>query len=154
MVTKADILNCLAEFEQIGEQAFLEKYAAGRGSVTTWLIHDGADYPIKAIWAAAHQPPIRPRSFKTNDCVPQIRAMGFSVRKEEKVLNPSSASFSGFCRSIGFPLKNMRWSWSAISNNGRSSLFTIWDNEIRFDAQTYEFWDDSETVPSSDHGRR
>lgn len=154
MVSKADILDRISEFEIVGEKAFLKKYAAGRGSVTTWIVHKGAEYPIKAIWAAAHRPPIRPRSFKTNDCEPQVRSMGFSVRKLDKPLEPSAESFSGFCRSIGFPLKNMRWSWCATSNDGRSSLFTIWDNEIRFDGQTYEFWDDTEVVPSSDHGRR
>lgn len=154
MVTKADILERISEFELVGEKAFLKKYAAGRGSVTTWIVHEGAEYPIKAIWAAAHRPPIRPRSFKTNDCEPQIQSMGFSIRKLEKTIEPSAATFSGFCKSIGFPLKNMRWSWSALGNDGRSSLFTIWDNEIRFDGQTYEFWDDSVAVPSSDHGRR
>lgn len=154
MVQKSDITQRLAEFDQIGESAFLRKYAAGRGSVTTWMIHNGKEYPIKAIWASAHYPPIAPRSFKTNDCEGPIQSMGFDLRKQEKPLSPSVNSFSGFCQSLGFPLKNMRWSWSALADERPQSLFTVWDNEIEPDGQTYEFWDGASDEKRTDHGAR
>lgn len=40
-------------------------------------------------------------------------------------------SFSKHCQSIGFPLKNIRWSWAAASLNGSCILFTVWHDEIR-----------------------
>ncbi|MCC6478436.1 HNH endonuclease [Sphingorhabdus sp.] len=153
-IQKSDILQRISEFDQMGETAFLQKYAGGRGSVTTWIVHEGNEYPIKAIWASAHQPPIAPRSFKTNDCEPQIRAMGFKLRKQEKTLNPSTDSFSGFCGSLGFPLKNIRWSWCAIGQNGTHSLFTVWDNEILPDGQTYEFSNGGSDELRTDAGAR
>ena len=153
-IQKSDILKQISEFDQIGESAFLQKYAGGRGSVTTWIVHNGTEYPIKAIWASAHQPAIPTTSFKTNDCEPHIRAMGFELRKQEKTLNPSAHSFSAFCDSLGFPLRNIRWSWCAIGQNGTHSLFTIWDNEIQPDGQTYEFWDGESDELRTDAGAR
>ena len=38
-------------------------------------------------------------------------------------------SFSKHCAAIGFPLKNVRWSWAATSPDGARMLFTIWQDE-------------------------
>jgi len=40
-------------------------------------------------------------------------------------------SFSEFCESLGCPLKNIRWSWCALSANGRRAVFTLWSDEIK-----------------------
>jgi hypothetical protein len=40
-------------------------------------------------------------------------------------------SFSEFCASLGCPLKNMRWSWSALSPAQDRAVFTIWSDELR-----------------------
>ena len=154
IIGKSDILRSISEFDQIGEAAFLQKYASGRGSVTTWIVHRGKEYPIKAIWAASHQPPIPTRSFNTKYSEPPIRAMGFKLRKQEKQISPSLNSFSGFCSSLGFPLKNVRWSWCATNENGNQSLFTIWDNEIKEDGQTYEFSNGGSDELRTDAGAR
>jgi 5-methylcytosine-specific restriction enzyme A len=39
-------------------------------------------------------------------------------------------SFSDFCAYLGCPLTNTRWSWSALSPNGRRAVFTIWSDEV------------------------
>ncbi len=39
-------------------------------------------------------------------------------------------SFSSFCESLGCPLKNIRWSWSAIAPDASRLLFTIWEDEL------------------------
>lgn len=39
-------------------------------------------------------------------------------------------SFSAFCESLGCPLKNIRWSWSAIAPDASRVLFTIWEDEL------------------------
>lgn len=39
-------------------------------------------------------------------------------------------SFTSFCKSLGFPLKNFRWSRCALSTDGSKALFTIWEDEI------------------------
>ena len=47
--------------------------------------------------------------------------------------------YSTFCKSIGFPLKNVRWSWDAISKSGDRALFTIGRDKIR--SGEYSIWD-------------
>ena len=81
MPSKADVLRQIEECRELGEPAFLKKYANGRGSVTTWIEFGGKEYPIKAIWASAHTPPVLPRSFKTNDAEPELKRLGFNVIK-------------------------------------------------------------------------
>ena len=40
-------------------------------------------------------------------------------------------AFSDFFEYLGCPLVNARWSWSAISPDGRRVLFTIWSDEVK-----------------------
>lgn len=40
-------------------------------------------------------------------------------------------SFSDFFAYLGCPLNNTRWSWSAVSADGRRALFTIWSDEVK-----------------------
>jgi len=37
-------------------------------------------------------------------------------------------SFSSFIASLGCPLKNTRWSWCALSPDGRRAVFTLWED--------------------------
>ena len=39
-------------------------------------------------------------------------------------------SFSALCAYLGCPLRNIRWSWSAIAPDSKRALFTIWQDEI------------------------
>lgn len=41
-----------------------------------------------------------------------------------------SGSFSAFCSEIGMPLRNERWSWSAINEERRQAVFTIWKDRL------------------------
>lgn len=40
-------------------------------------------------------------------------------------------AFSEHCEYLGCPLKNVRWSWAAISPDRRRALFTIWADEVK-----------------------
>ena len=81
MPNKTDVLRQIAECDELGEAAFLQKYANGRGSITTWIDYSGKRYPIKAIWASAHSPNVVTTSFKTNDAEPELKRLGFQVIK-------------------------------------------------------------------------
>ncbi|GGE95416.1 HNH endonuclease [Sphingomonas prati] len=56
-VTKKDILKKLSECNTLGISQFLEKYGfqPPRG---VFLIYQGQEYPARAIWGAAHTPPL------------------------------------------------------------------------------------------------
>ena len=40
-------------------------------------------------------------------------------------------TFSEFFAHLGCPLNNTRWSWAAVSSDGKRALFTIWSDEMR-----------------------
>ena len=56
-VTRSAIIKKIAECSALGIEAFLEKYSfqAPRG---VYLIYNGQEYPARAIWGAAHNPPL------------------------------------------------------------------------------------------------
>lgn len=39
-------------------------------------------------------------------------------------------TFSRFCTSIGLPLRNERWSWSAVNDHRKRAIFTIWEDRL------------------------
>jgi hypothetical protein len=39
-------------------------------------------------------------------------------------------SFSAHCAFLGFPLRNIRWSWCATDASKTRVLFTIWEDEL------------------------
>lgn len=161
MVTQADVLRALRELDSIGEVEFLRIYANGFGSRTTWIVHDGVKYSIKAIWAASHHPAILTTTFTTHEAKRPLKQMGFEIvdddTEQSKIVGNAgstySVSFSAFCKSLGFPLKNVRWSWCALHESESQALFTVWDNEIEPDGSTYLFWDGNDER-RTDHGRR
>jgi hypothetical protein len=40
-------------------------------------------------------------------------------------------TFSDHFTYLGCPLANIRWSWSAISDDGRRAIFTIWGDQVK-----------------------
>lgn len=40
-------------------------------------------------------------------------------------------TFSEFFAYLGCPLHNVRWSWCAVSPDGKRALFTIWSDEVK-----------------------
>lgn len=41
-----------------------------------------------------------------------------------------SESFSAFCADLNLPLRNERWSWSALNEERRQALFTVWEDRL------------------------
>jgi 5-methylcytosine-specific restriction protein A len=86
-ITREDVLKAIAEFDQISQEAFLDKY--GMKKATSYLLHyNGKTYDSKAILAAAHgfHPGFEPLPWKTfsggeNDAVKYLKKLGFSVPK-------------------------------------------------------------------------
>jgi hypothetical protein len=76
---KTSVLERLDECRRIGEQEFLNQYASGRAPRAHYLIHEGKRYPLKAVWAASHQPPIHTRDFKTGVAQRGLKRLGFDI---------------------------------------------------------------------------
>lgn len=161
-IGRSDVIAVLESFDAMGQAAFLKKYSKGFGSRTTWIKHRKREYPIKAIWAASHSPTIAPTSFSTHDAKRALKALNFKIveRRHDREGRPYGSpdleklSFSKFCAALGFPLKNTRWSWSALNAFGDRALFTVWDNEIKEDGRSYVFWDGEADDLRTDRGAR
>ena len=39
-------------------------------------------------------------------------------------------TFSQFCSELGLPLRNERWSWSAVNETRKQAVFTIWEDRL------------------------
>jgi hypothetical protein len=72
------VLESLAECQTIGEDVFLEKYASGVKPRAHYVLHGGAQFPLKAIWAAAHRPFVHTREFKTGDARKGLETLSFT----------------------------------------------------------------------------
>jgi hypothetical protein len=73
------VLQSLAECQTAGEEAFLEKYASGVAPRAHYVLYEGAQFPLKAIWAAAHRPPVHTREFRTGDARRGLESMGITA---------------------------------------------------------------------------
>lgn len=67
----------LSEFKRIGENEFLRKYSSGARPRKHYLEHGGERFPLKAVWAAAHRPPIHTRTFSPDQAMAGLRRLGF-----------------------------------------------------------------------------
>lgn len=84
-VSRDDVLAAIAEYNRLGQQAFLDKY--GMGKATSYLLRQGGnDYDSKAIFAAAHghHPGLQPLTSDElyggeNDAAKWLRRLGFEV---------------------------------------------------------------------------
>jgi 5-methylcytosine-specific restriction protein A len=84
-ITREDVLRAIAEFDELGQEAFLDNYQMGKA--TAYLLHyGGQEYDSKAILAAAHgvHPGLAPLnsgefSGGENDAVKFLRRLGFVV---------------------------------------------------------------------------
>src|SRR5271156_3581829 len=84
-VQQADVYAAIAEYDQLGQERFLEKYKMGKA--TSFLLrHDGKEYDSKAIFAAAHGhhpglPPLAANQFSggADDAAKYLRRLGFDV---------------------------------------------------------------------------
>ena len=84
-LTRDAVLRAIGEFDELGRDAFLARYAYAGGR-TLWIAHDGRRYDMKAVWAAAHvapgtQVPVpmpEPNHSRTV-VMPQLEALGFAI---------------------------------------------------------------------------
>ena len=84
-VTRQDVVKAIAEFDEIGRQAFLDKY--GMGEANTYVIrYEGGEYDSKAIMAAAHGyhpgfQPLAANEFSGGEthAVRYLRNLGFVI---------------------------------------------------------------------------
>lgn len=79
--TKTSIERRMREARRLGRREFLVRHANGRGSDNWYIDHDGVQYDIKALWAAAHRPAITPTSFQTYDAVVGFKRLGYQSVK-------------------------------------------------------------------------
>lgn len=85
-ITRAAMLKAIAEFDEIGEAAFLNKY--GFGAATKLSIVIGTrEYPPKAIVGAAAQHCSIGRPLKPNEFSSGIRPLGAVFRRCEFTLD-------------------------------------------------------------------
>lgn len=91
---RAAVLQAIAEYDAIGEEAFLEKYGFDLSRVF-WLEHDGRRYASKAILGAAHAyqfpeaGPLTATDFTGGErTVRKLRSLGFTVLDEQQPSNP------------------------------------------------------------------
>lgn len=77
--TRGSTLRAMIEIREIGTDAFLQKYGHDFEPDNKYLREAGFDYPVKALFAAAHEPPARPRHFENRHAVPQLKALRFKI---------------------------------------------------------------------------
>lgn len=81
------VAAAVAEYDQLGRDAFLARYGFGRAG-SFLLVHDGRDYDSKAILGVAYGhatgTPLGPREFSggTSGAAGVLRRLGFTVRQD------------------------------------------------------------------------
>lgn len=79
--TRETVLEAIAECRRVGETRFIGRYAEGKRSRSHYLEYDtgaGIEHlPLKAIWAAAYRPPVRPATFNTETAESGLKRLDF-----------------------------------------------------------------------------
>lgn len=75
--TRQSVLRAMREFWKIGEKEFLQKYTRGRAPDSRYLLYKDERYPLKALLAASHTPPVKASSFNSNQASYRLRDLGF-----------------------------------------------------------------------------
>jgi len=75
--TKDSIQECMVEYDKIGDSAFLAKYANNRPPVKNYILDGGKLYPLKALYAASYNPPIKPADINPTFIIPRLEKLGF-----------------------------------------------------------------------------
>jgi len=88
------IFQAIAEYDELGRDAFLRKYGFGRAR-RYFLVHDGGHYDSKAIVGVAHrlqhpdEPPVTAAEFSGGEAsvVPILERLGFTVIEADQAVN-------------------------------------------------------------------
>lgn len=78
--TYDSVLASIEEFIRVGTKAFLEKYANGAMPKSKYVKYERQLIPMKALWAASHNPAVHHRDFGYKDAEPGLMALGFEIR--------------------------------------------------------------------------
>jgi 5-methylcytosine-specific restriction protein B len=91
------VLEAIQEYDALGGDAFLTKYGFDQPR-DVLLVHDGRDYPAKAIVGAAHgnqfpeDGPLKPSDFQSQTAERRLSAIGFTVRRLADIATAPSLS--------------------------------------------------------------
>jgi 5-methylcytosine-specific restriction protein A len=55
-------------------------------------------------------------------------------------VSANAVSFGQFCVDLGIPQRSA-YSWCSVNRERKQAIFTIWDNQIDHENNSYEFWD-------------
>lgn len=88
ITSRQAVLNAVAEYDQIGRVAFLERYGFGQAR-EFFLVVNGREYDSKAIAGAAHgyqfpnEGPLTARDFSGGTATVQrlMESLGFEIRR-------------------------------------------------------------------------
>ena len=67
---------------------------------------------------------------------------------------PSVSTLTGAFRDMQATLRNARWSWSAISDDGTTVVVTVWDDQIGPDGSVNTFGDPDRHIWENKLGNR
>ena len=90
-LTREAVLRTIAEHDNLGKEAFLERYGYGE-ALTYFLVHDGKQYASKAIYGVAHKhiavdgSPLRSTDFSGGEAqvAQKLDALGFTVHRPNR----------------------------------------------------------------------
>ena len=77
--TRETVLKTMSYFDVVGEKAFLNEFANGRGAIRHYVSQADELYPVKAIWAASHNPPVTTDVIHTHGAIKGLKELGFST---------------------------------------------------------------------------
>lgn len=75
--TKESIRERVAEYDEIGDKAFLAKYANNRPPIKNYVLEKGKLYPLKALYASSYLPPVKPSRLNPKFIMSRLEKLGF-----------------------------------------------------------------------------
>ncbi|MGO8661543.1 HNH endonuclease [Rhizobium ruizarguesonis] len=86
--TRGSVLQAMAEFRALGSQAFLDKYTDGSHPKSKYVLEEGVDYPLKALFAASHVPWAHHRHFGFRQAEKDLASLGFAINTRRSKPEP------------------------------------------------------------------
>jgi putative restriction endonuclease len=137
-ITADGVRQAMAEFDELGRDAFLAKHGFGKAR-EYFLIAEDRRYDSKAIAGVAHgysgsgRQPLIPTDFSGGEATVAavLDSLGFQVIRLSKDEDKSKGRLGkvSMLRRIGAKLTNDRWGWDAIMPDG-SIVFIGWDYRV------------------------
>lgn len=80
--TKASVLARIKEYDKVGKTNFLKTHAGSHAAKNYYIVYNGKLYDLKAIYAAACNPPIRPSANNSQFSKKELKKLGFQCITE------------------------------------------------------------------------